>query len=81
MLMNSSCRGHSFSPTHGEVHRVPTPKYDSISPLVYADFRAVARNPEVYDSPDKFRPERFIEYPNLLDPKQYAFGRGRRWVL
>ena len=31
-----------------------------------------------YDSPEEFRPERYIENPNLMDPRDVAFGFGRR---
>ena len=28
--------------------------------------------------PDLFRPERFMEDPNILDPREVVFGYGRR---
>ena len=39
--------------------------------------RGLTRNPEMYDDPESFRPERFIT-GKPLDPKQLVFGFGRR---
>ena len=39
--------------------------------------RGLARNPEIYDEPGSFRPERFID-GKPLDPRQLVFGFGRR---
>ena len=39
--------------------------------------REMARNPEIYDDPQSFRPERFID-GKPLDPRQMVFGFGRR---
>ena len=39
--------------------------------------RGITRNPEIYDEPESFRPERFID-GKLLDPRQMVFGYGRR---
>jgi hypothetical protein len=39
--------------------------------------RALTRNPEIYDEPHSFRPERFID-GKPLDPRQMVFGFGRR---
>ena len=42
-------------------------------------------DPQVYESPDEFRPERFIRDgrldPSVRDPADYIFGFGRRYVL
>lgn len=35
-------------------------------------------DPEIYDDPKLFRPERFQEQPDLQDPKEMVFGFGRR---
>jgi len=39
--------------------------------------RQMTRNPEIYDDPESFRPERFID-GKPLDPRQIVFGFGRR---
>jgi cytochrome P450 len=39
--------------------------------------RAITQNPDVYDDPQSFRPERFID-GNPLDAKEMVFGFGRR---
>jgi len=45
--------------------------------VVIANLWGLTRNPEIYDEPESFRPERFIE-GKQLDPKQLVFGFGRR---
>ena len=46
--------------------------------------RACMHDPEVYEDPDEFRPERFIRDgkldPAVRDPLAFAFGFGRRRV-
>jgi len=42
-------------------------------------FRGLTRNPEIYDEPESFRPERFID-GKPLDPRQLIFGFGRRYI-
>lgn len=41
-------------------------------------------DPDVYEDPDEFRPERFIKDgqidPSVRDPVDFVFGYGRRWV-
>lgn len=41
-------------------------------------------DPEVFEAPHEFRPERFIRdgklYVGVRDPTRYIFGYGRRWV-
>lgn len=41
-------------------------------------FRAISRDPQVYHSADDFIPERFQDNPDVLDPRSYVFGHGRR---
>ena len=40
-------------------------------------------DPEVYDNPDEFRPERFLRDgkldPTVRDPFAFVFGFGRRY--
>lgn len=42
-------------------------------------------DPEEYEDPDEFRPERFIRDnkldPNVRDPLAFVFGFGRRCVV
>ncbi|KAI0705412.1 cytochrome P450 [Earliella scabrosa] len=49
---------------------------------VFANIWACMHDPQVYDSPDEFRPERFIRDgrldPSVRDPADYIFGFGRR---
>ena len=47
--------------------------------VLVANVWAVARDPANYDDPLKFKPERFLK-PGELDPVNYVFGFGRRWV-
>ena len=46
--------------------------------------RACMRDPEVYEEPEQFRPERFIRGgkidPSVRDPAAFVFGFGRRCV-
>ena len=47
--------------------------------------RACMHDPEVYDDPETFRPERFIrdgklDTTSVRDPSEYVFGFGRRYV-
>ncbi|KAF7330982.1 Cytochrome P450 [Mycena venus] len=39
---------------------------------------AISQDPEIYPEPDQFRPERFLGNKQQLDPREYAFGGGRR---
>lgn len=34
----------------------------------------------IYESPDDFKPERFLTKDPAMDPRLYAFGIGRRQV-
>lgn len=38
----------------------------------------MSQDPKVYRSPEEFIPERYEEDPNLMDPRAYVFGFGRR---
>jgi len=53
-----------------------TPDCDSSVRLV----RALSRDPEIYPEHEVFNPERFMDDPHLLDPRQFFFGFGRRYA-
>jgi cytochrome P450 len=38
----------------------------------------MANDPEVYEDPSAFRPERFLGAQSALDPHEFVFGFGRR---
>lgn len=40
--------------------------------------RAISQDPSIYPDPTGFRPERFLGKKPQLDPREYAFGGGRR---
>lgn len=40
--------------------------------------RGVSRDPTIYNDPSTFNPDRFIDDPSTLDPREWAFGFGRR---
>ena len=42
--------------------------------------RQIANDPEIYDDPGAFRPERFLgaQGTSMLDPHAFVFGFGRR---
>jgi cytochrome P450 len=48
---------------------------------VYGNIWALSRNTKVYPSPEKFIPERFDEPEGTPDPRDFAFGFGRRLVF
>ena len=45
-------------------------------------FRSILHDPEVFEAPEEFRPERYLKdgqiNPNVRDPVVAAFGFGRR---
>ncbi|KAF8302327.1 cytochrome P450 [Clavulina sp. PMI_390] len=45
--------------------------------IVFGNIWALSRDPDMYPSPEKFDPERY-EDPNVTDPRDFAFGFGRR---
>ncbi|KAM5539706.1 hypothetical protein V8D89_006519 [Ganoderma adspersum] len=50
--------------------------------LIFPSSWAISRDPQMYPDPDSFIPERFLRdgalNPDVLDPRLYAFGHGRR---
>jgi len=60
----------------GEYRGFQIPAGSMIIPNIWA----MSRNEAYYPEPDKFLPERFKDKSNedLMDPKHYAFGFGRR---
>ena len=51
--------------------------------LIPFHYRACTHNPELYEDPDEFRPERFIrdgklDFTSAPDPALFVFGFGRR---
>ena len=44
----------------------------------------MARDESLYEDPDEFKPERFLDLDpptsDRLDPRRYVFGHGRRCV-
>ncbi|KAI0296290.1 cytochrome P450 [Multifurca ochricompacta] len=46
--------------------------------LVMTNLWQIANDPEIYDDPSAFRPERFLGAQSALDPHTFVFGFGRR---
>ena len=63
-----------INPLNNNTHKIPAGTCISMTPIL------LSRLPDVYPSPDEFRPERFLENPKL---KQYnlTFSRGARMCL
>ncbi|KAG8911635.1 hypothetical protein FRC00_006132 [Tulasnella sp. 408] len=45
---------------------------------VIANQWKISRDPAIYEDPSTFNPDRFIDNPDVLDPREFAFGFGRR---
>ncbi|KAG8986661.1 hypothetical protein FRB90_003853 [Tulasnella sp. 427] len=45
---------------------------------VIANQWTICRDPAIYKDPSTFNPDRFIENPDILDPRELIFGFGRR---
>ncbi|KAG9048573.1 hypothetical protein FS837_012514 [Tulasnella sp. UAMH 9824] len=50
------------------------PKGTTVFPCIWS----MSRNPKYYKDPTEFKPERFLTGEPILDPRQFAFGFGRR---
>ena len=53
----------------------------SISSSVYTFMmmnRSMTRDESMYPNPEEFRPERFLGEKRAQDPREFAFGSGRR---
>lgn len=50
------------------------PKGTMVIPNVWQ----ISRDPNVYEDPSTFNPDRFINDPNIRDPRDFIFGFGRR---
>ncbi|KAG8904823.1 hypothetical protein FRC00_013729, partial [Tulasnella sp. 408] len=50
------------------------PKGTMVIPNVWQ----ISRDPTIYDDASTFNPDRFINNPNILDPRDFVFGFGRR---
>ncbi|KAG8710668.1 hypothetical protein FRC09_020987 [Ceratobasidium sp. 395] len=46
--------------------------------IIYANIWGMLHNPEQYDSPFDFNPDRFLKSESEPDPRKYIFGFGRR---
>ncbi|KAH9051796.1 cytochrome P450 oxidoreductase [Lactarius vividus] len=46
--------------------------------LVMSNLWRIANDPEIYEDPGTFRPERFLGAQSALDPHAFVFGFGRR---
>ncbi|KAG9031667.1 hypothetical protein FS837_002917 [Tulasnella sp. UAMH 9824] len=46
--------------------------------MIMKNMWGVSRDPGIYKDPSTFNPDRFIDDPNILDPREWAFGFGRR---
>ena len=60
-------------------------RIDSSGFILTEDFRrAIMHDPQIYEDPMEFKPERFMKNgeldPTVLDPDAAAFGFGRRCV-
>lgn len=40
--------------------------------------RQISRDPAIYEDASAFNPDRFINNPKILDPRDFIFGFGRR---
>ncbi|KIO29657.1 glycoside hydrolase family 51 protein [Tulasnella calospora MUT 4182] len=45
---------------------------------VIANQWKISRDPTIYEDPSTFNPDRFIDNPDVLDPRELIFGFGRR---
>ena len=60
----------------GNLWSVEVPMFNFVK-AAETPYRAITRDPEIYDDPQSFRPERYLD-GNPIDARDMVFGFGRR---
>ncbi|EPS99958.1 hypothetical protein FOMPIDRAFT_1123474 [Fomitopsis schrenkii] len=82
-ILKETYRWHPALPLGVPHHLTEDDEYEGYylpkdTPVV-TNLWAMARDENMYDNPDEFRPERFLEAnPEIEDPRNIVFGYGRR---